>query len=383
MSEEKKQEEEIKDNINVSTSEIYMKDEVDASFEQLEEQRAQKNRIKNLTSAVILLAGLFAGSLFVDAAQFFSETGYSERALKNAQVFEGGGKTWVAFPDPVVQMYVISVDDDEMKTCPKCDPGDVIKWMKKFLPTVVSKKVDANSEEGKKLINQFNVKSLPAFVLDSKLKDTEFYNGEAKVLFMEKQGQFVLNSHQLGVPAGKYLEMPVVGDNDPTIGSKDAKVKLIVYSDYQCPYCKSFYSIITKVAKEYGDRVLLTYKEYPLEFHPQAENAAMAALCAGKQGKFWEMGDLLFSNQDTWGKSEGKEGIKNISKKISSLNQNDFLTCLDNQEFQAQIDKDVEEAKSYGVSGTPSAFIGSQFIGGLVQENDLKKMIDAELEKNQ
>lgn len=352
------------------------------TIQQMENESKQKNKLKNLMSAVIVLAGLLLGSIFVDVVQFFAGSGYSERALKDAQVFEGAGKTWVAFDDPPVEIKVLGVGDEQVKDCPKCDPTEVLIWLKRFLPTVVAKKIDSASPEGEKMIKDYNLKTVPAFVFDDSVKESEFYGGEAKVLFEEKDGSFVLNAAQLGVPIGKYLETPEISEDDPLIGSKDASVKIVIFSDFQCPYCKMFYETVTKVAKEYGDKVALVYKEFPLDFHPQAGNSAMAAMCAGEQEKFWDMADILYKNQESWGEAEGKDIFKTYARQ-AGLEAAKFNECLDSDKFKDKIAKDAAQAKEYGLSGTPSGFIGDQFVGGVVQEEELKKMIDDELASNQ
>lgn len=370
--------------INISSEKSDQESDLDEgrTVGQMESEKKQKNKVKNLSSVVILLAGLLLGSIFVDVVQFFSGSGYSERALKNAQVFEGGEKTWVAYNDPPVEVKVLGVSDDEAKNCPDCDPTDVLVWLKRFVPTVVAKKVDASSPEGEKMIKDYNLKTVPAFVFDNSIKESEFYGGEAKVLFDEKDGSYVLNAAQLGVPIGKYLETPKVEENDPVLGNKDASLKMVVFSDFQCPYCKMFYETVTKVAKEYGDKIALVYKEFPLDFHPQANNAAMAAMCANEQGKFWEMADILYKNQQTWGETEGKDAFKPYGQQIG-VNVAEFNQCLDGDKYKEKIENDVAQAKEYGLSGTPSGFIGDQFVGGVIGEEELKKMIDEELAGNQ
>lgn len=353
-------------------------DEDARTVKEIESKKDMTARIKNLTSAVILLAGLLGGSLFVDAAQFFTASGYSERALKEAEIFEGSGKTWVAYADPIVQVQVLTVNDDEMMDCPKCDPTEVLSWLKRFVPTVIADRIDIESETGKALAAKYNVKTVPAFLFDKKMEDTEFYLGEAKVLFEERQDRFALNSSQLGVPVGKYLETPVIAEDDPVIGDREAAVQMVVLSDHECPYCKQFYNTITKVAKEYGNQVALTYKEFPLDIHKQAKTASMAALCANEQGKYWQMADILFGNQKEWEKTDQKDIFKSYAKRIG-LNPKQYDECLDQEKYSDKIEKDMAIGDEYGIFETPSVFINDQFLSGVVQEAELKKMIDEEL----
>jgi protein-disulfide isomerase len=354
------------------------------TVEEIDKNKMQAKKIKNLTAAVIILAGVAVGSFFVDIAQFISRSGYSEGALKSAEIFQSGDKTWVAYKEPVVEVKVLTVSDEELENCENCDPTEVLVWMKKFVPTLVAKKVDASSDEGKALIEKYQLKAIPSFVFDDKVKDTDFYKqGQASMIFEEKDGNFVLNSSALGLPVGKYLAMPEIDkETDVVLGAKDGKTEVIVYSDFQCPYSKIFYDVFVPVAEEYKDDVSFTFKDMPLSFHAQAVNAAMAARCAQEQGEYWEMAQELFDNQEAWGETEGKEIFKTYAQKIG-LNMTEFNACLDNDKYADKIAKDMEEAGSFGISGTPSGFVGEQFIGGVVKKDDLKKMIEEEISKNQ
>lgn len=331
-------------------------------------------KTKNLISAVILLVGLFLGSLFVDAAQLVRGSGYSTKNLNKSEIFEAGGKTWVAYNEPAVGVSIINDD-----TCEKCDVSEVLVWMRRILPTVSTKKVAYDSKEGKELIEKFGVKTLPAFVFDDSISKTDFF-AQAKMLFDQKDSNYVLKNQELGLPAGKYLATPSVGPDDTTLGTPESKVKVVVFSDFQCPYCKVFYSSLREVMKDYSDRVLFDYKELPLDMHPQANSAALAALCAGEQGKFWEYGDKLYSSQDDWGKAKDTAKFKQYAVAMG-LKTADFNQCLDSKKFQDKIDADKAEATEFEISGTPAVFVGDQFESGAVTADQLKKDLDEQLNK--
>lgn len=392
MNQDQKKEEEIQEAeiISVSSQDNSDKGGSDNSdgnnktVKEIDKGKAQEKKIKNLIATIIILAGVAAGSLFIDVAQFVSQSGYSEKALKNAEIFESSDKTWVAYKEPAVEVKVLTVSDEELENCENCDPTEVLVWMKKFVPTLVAKKVDASSEEGKVMIEKYQLKAIPGFVFDEKVKDTDFYKqGQASMIFEEKDGVFVLNSSALGLPVGKYLAMPEIDKTeDVVLGAKDSKTEVIIYSDFQCPYSKMFYEVFAPVAEEYKDKVVFTFKDMPLSFHAQAVNAAMAARCAQDQGKYWEMAQELFDNQEAWGETEGKDIFKTYAKKIG-LDTTEFNTCLDDDKYADKIAKDMEEAGSFGISGTPSGFVGEQFVGGVLKKDDLKKMIEEEISKNQ
>jgi len=333
-----------------------------------------RRKIKNYVSIVILLAGLLIGSVFVDVAQFFGQQGFSPRVLKNADVLPFEGKTWVAYSEPAVNVQVLT--DGK---CEACDPTEPLKWMKRVIPTILAKKVEMDSEEGKVLAEKFSIKSIPAFIFDENITKTDVY-AQAQGIFEEKDGKYLMNTEQVGIKAGKYLATPSVSESDPQIGTKDSKVKVVLFSDFQCPYCKTFYETYEKAIAEYKDRVLFSYKHLPLDFHKQAMNAAVAADCAGEQGKFWEMADKLYSSQSDWQNTEGTARFKTYASALG-INAAKFNQCVDENKPKDKIAADQEEAQNFGISGTPAFFVNDQFFGGVVSYDEIKKILDEELAK--
>lgn len=331
-------------------------------------------KMKNLISIVILLTGLFVGSLFVDVSQLVRGSGYSQKNLNKSDIFEANGKTWVAYDAPVVEMSVINDD-----ACEKCDPSEVLVWLRRVMPTISVKKVNFDSAAGKKMIDQFGIKTLPAFVFDQAVEKTELY-AQAKDLFVAKAGQDVLNGQLLGIPVGKYITLPEVNENDATIGAKDAKVKVVMFSDFQCPYCKTFYPAFRAVINKYQDKAEFIFKELPLDSHPQSADAALAASCAQDQGKFWEYADKLYASQAEWSNAKDITFFKGYAKTLG-LKTDDFNKCLDGKEHQDRIDASKAEADSFGVSGTPTIFVNDQLEAGAITADQLGKDIEAQLAK--
>ena len=342
-----------------------------------EKSDKEKKKMKNLISLVILLAGLFFGSLFVDIGQVVRGNGYSTKNLNKSDIFEAGGKTWVAYTEPAV---AVSVINDE--NCEKCDVSEALIWFRKVLPTVAAEKVDFDSEEGKRLIGQFELKTLPAFIFSPSIEKTNFYS-QAQILFRPEDEQYVLNTQELGLPAGKYLELPKVNENDAVFGNADAKVKVVIFSDFQCPYCKVFYSTLRPIMNEYQDRVQFAFKELPLEIHPQAVNASLAGECAREQEKFWEYADRLYATQSEWGATENATTtlFKNYARTLG-LKADDFNKCMDDKKYQSKIETDKNEALSFGIFGTPAIFVGDQFENGAITAEQLKADIEEQLKKS-
>lgn len=332
-------------------------------------EEAGKKRMQNLASAVVLFAGLFVGSLFVDIGQLVSKEGFSPRAVRENTILEAAGKTWVAYPDPKVEVKVITDN-----SCEACAPDEALVWLRRILPTMEATPVEASSDEGRALIEKFTVATIPAFVFSKEIASTDFYNLAGEI-FREKDASYLLDTARLGLAPGKYLSLPAVGEDAIVIGSRDAKVKVVEYSDFQCPYCKMFSASVKQMMAEYGDEVAFVYKHLPLSFHPQAQNSALASECANEQGKFMAYHDLLFDQQDVWGKTQGTKIFKDYARKLG-LKGADFDACLDTAKYAGKVDADAQEAASFGISGTPGIFVGDTFFAGAVQYPQLKAAID-------
>jgi len=135
-----------------------------------------------------------------------------------------------------------------------------------------------------------------------------------------------------------------------TRGDSNAPVVLVEFADYQCPYCQKVNPQIQQLKKEYGDNLTVIFKDFPLPMHHGSEKAAEASRCAGEQGKFWEYHDVLF-----YSKEIELDALKEHAR-VLKLDGDRFDTCLDNGAEAAAVKKDLDEAKSLGLTGTPSFF---------------------------
>ncbi len=143
-------------------------------------------------------------------------------------------------------------------------------------------------------------------------------------------------------------------DGAPIKGDKDAKVTIVEFSDYQCPFCgRHVRDTIPQIKAEYikTGKVKYVFSDFPLDFHQNAFKAAEAARCAREQGKYWEMHDRLFGNQQALGDlTPHAEAV--------GLNMSKFQKCMDSGKYAEAVRKDIEEGQKAGVSGTPTFFIG-------------------------
>jgi protein-disulfide isomerase len=145
-------------------------------------------------------------------------------------------------------------------------------------------------------------------------------------------------------------------DDDPVLGSSDAPLTLVEFSDYQCPYCGRFFKNTYPVLKEEyikTGKLRYVYRDFPLSFHKQAPKAHEAASCVGEQGKYWEMHDSIFSDQKKMEVEDLREKARVLGVDMSTFN-----SCLDSGKYAAEIKKDIADGTKAGVRGTPSFVLG-------------------------
>jgi len=146
-------------------------------------------------------------------------------------------------------------------------------------------------------------------------------------------------------------------------GAEDASVTIIEWSDFQCPFCERFYSnTLQQIEENYVEtgKVKLVYKDFPLDsIHPQATPAAIAARCAGDQGKFWEFHDKIFENQRFLSEDSYKQWAGELGLDTATFNE-----CFDNQEHLSAVRQDLVEGQQAGVRGTPGFLVNGKLISG-------------------
>jgi protein-disulfide isomerase len=167
------------------------------------------------------------------------------------------------------------------------------------------------------------------------------------------------------------VEVAAVG---PTLGAADAPVTIVAFSDYECPFCRRAEPAVKSVLEAYGDKVRLVYREYPLPNHRFAQKASEAALCAHDQGKYWQMQEKLFANQDELGVGSLKDYARAVG-----LDATRFDGCLDSGAKAASIEADVRAGDAAGVTGTPAFFVNGRPLYGAASFEKFKEIIDREL----
>jgi protein-disulfide isomerase len=165
-----------------------------------------------------------------------------------------------------------------------------------------------------------------------------------------------------------------VAAEGPSRGPTTAPVTIVEFSDFECPYCSKAEETVQKVMKAYDGKVRLVYRDFPLPFHPQAQKAAEAAQCAGDQGKYWEMHEKLFANQQAL----QPVALKGYAKDLK-LDQSKFDQCLDSGDKAKVVDANRKAGEKVGVTGTPAFFVNGYLLTGAQPFEEFKTLIDAEL----
>ena len=165
-----------------------------------------------------------------------------------------------------------------------------------------------------------------------------------------------------GAAATQASKAAPVSSTDITYGPKDAKLTVIEYSDFQCPFCAVYAPILDQLRQKWGDQVQFVYRFYPLSNHKWAVFAAKAAYAAYLQGKFWEMHDLLFKNQDQWAGSTDPRPYFDKYAKSLGLDITKFHNDADAQSTADFISKQAAEGKAAGVTHTPWFVVGNKSV---------------------
>lgn len=165
-----------------------------------------------------------------------------------------------------------------------------------------------------------------------------------------------------------------VATDGPSRGDSSARVTIVEFSDYQCPFCSRAEETVKKVMDAYKGKIRLVYRDFPLPFHSQAQKASEAALCAQDQGKYWEMHEKLFSSQSALAVPQLKEHAKGLG-----LDSSKFEKCLDSGDKASVVEASKKAGEAVGVTGTPAFFINGRPLSGAQPFEKFKEVIDYEL----
>ena len=202
--------------------------------------------------------------------------------------------------------------------------------------------------------------------------------------YVDREGKYLFRGDAVDLtmdPLKQVMNKIALADQ-PERGPKDARVTVVEYSDFQCPFCARVYTTLeNEVLKDYGDKVRFVFKNFPLTcIHPWAEDGAVASECAFQQGndKFWAMYNGLFSKQSEITKDNLKDKASEIAKE-AGLDVDKFRDCLYGRKSLDAVKADESEATALGVNSTPTFFINGRRLSGAQSAQDFKQTIDQEL----
>jgi len=195
-----------------------------------------------------------------------------------------------------------------------------------------------------------------------------------RLLFVTSEISSILNGRSntqdiSGNLAGEVID--VTWDNAPVRGQKDAPIQIVEFADFQCPFCAASELELSLILKKYDGKVLLAFRHFPLPMHPQAMPAAEASECAREQGKFWEMHDLIFVNQEKL----NNHSYRRFAEQLE-VNLTQFDICMSEHRYAEFILNDRTEGQSYGVTGTPTFFINGRAVVGSIDLPNFQRVID-------
>ena len=179
------------------------------------------------------------------------------------------------------------------------------------------------------------------------------------------------------IPSSLALPIGEVLPSDWSKGKAQSQVTLIEYSDFQCPACGAYYPLLEQLYGEFGENMLFVYRQFPLkQIHANADLAARATEASGKQGKFWEMHDMLFENQGSW--SNQKNAIDTFVSYAQTLllNVEQFKKDIDSKEIKEKVDQDYAEGINSKIQGTPTFFLNGVQIKNPRNYDEFRNIIE-------
>ena len=356
---------------------------------------------------VLFLGAALLGSLFMTgsntAGDAFSgdqkivrsggQTFVSVKNLDEAFLVELGGdnefavydgQTWIPVAGEPIELIVLT---DE--TCDTCNPADEIAALRQNItPAFMVREVDFRTLEGQVLVETFDIKAIPQFVLAegaSKFKsnDGTVFVDNAQDVLIARDDLYLINSARVGFKTDKYLEAPKFADLSYEPRQGNGKIQVVEFTDYQCPYCKRLHDqnkdLIQRLVAE--GKITYILKDFPLSFHREAVYAHRAANCVLEESgndAYWDMNAKIFETQQQWPK--GNAADQYFVDMASGL-EVDIASCMKDEDgsLQAEIDADQAEGSEYGVTGTPALFIGAQFMPGAISPQTFEAAVNDQL----
>ncbi|MFN7683920.1 MAG: thioredoxin domain-containing protein [Oligoflexia bacterium] len=241
---------------------------------------------------------------------------------------------------------------------------------------VVKGEVKISDAEVKKFVAE---KKIPESQVNDQIKDRikQFMANEKRQNLVQAYIARLTKSS----PVEVYFEKPKMDvkveiGNSPILGSKSAKVQIVEFSDFQCPFCSRAADTVHQLQKKYGNKVAIAFKHFPLPMHKDAKPASEASMCINEQStdKFWKYHDLLFKAQDKMDTASLEKMAKDVGADVAK-----FKACFESKKYAKAVEADMQYGEKVGVRSTPTFFVNGQIINGAVPLEQFAEVIDEEL----
>jgi protein-disulfide isomerase len=195
------------------------------------------------------------------------------------------------------------------------------------------------------------------------------------------------NQQPIDTPVPPPQIVKVDAGSLPVKGDKNAKLTIVEFSDFQCPFCKQYFDQTdAQIQEKYvkTGKAKFTYRHYPLTtIHPNAQIAAEASECANEQDAFWKFHDLLFQNQDTWSQQSATDVINSFVDYAgqAGINADQFRSCVEAHKYKKKVDDDAAAGAQVQVDGTPAFFVNGYRLTGAQPFSEFEKVIEEQLKK--
>ena len=190
-------------------------------------------------------------------------------------------------------------------------------------------------------------------------------------------GYSVRDLGSLGGGSASSAALDASSKDDPSWGPADARVTMIEFGDFECPYCRQWYtSVYVRIQANYGSKIRFIFRDFPLPIHPEAQPAAVAANCAGEQGRYFDYFRLLYGDTRGLGSAMYQTYAQEVGLDLSKFN-----SCIKSDRFNKEALLDMQDGERIGVSGVPAFFINGRLISGLQPYEIFQQTIEEELNK--